>query len=118
MLTTNDKTIKLWKLSEKDKRIDDSFSNINRNFIGGCDTTEYPEFDHTELRVPKMMATEPTIRSNLRRIFSNAHSFHINSVSINSDQETFISSDELRINLWNLDITNESFGMLLLWLLL
>nr|XP_027195799.1 serine/threonine-protein phosphatase 2A 55 kDa regulatory subunit B beta isoform-like [Dermatophagoides pteronyssinus] len=111
MLTTNDKTIKLWKLSEKDKRIDDSLPNINRNYIG-CDsngTSEYDLLDQNELRIPKMMSTEPTIRSNLRRIFSNAHSFHINSVSINSDQETFISSDELRINLWNLDITNESF---------
>ena len=36
---------------------------------------------------------------------------HINSISINSDQETFISADDLRINLWNHEITNQSFSM-------
>ena len=46
-----------------------------------------------------------------RRIFSNAHAYHINSVSVNSDQETFMSADDLRINLWNIEITDQSFSM-------
>lgn len=34
-----------------------------------------------------------------------------NSISINSDGETFISADDLRINLWNLQISNETFNV-------
>lgn len=30
---------------------------------------------------------------------------------INSDGETFISADDLRINLWNLEINSQSFNI-------
>lgn len=39
-----------------------------------------------------------------------AHAYHINSISFNSDAETFLSADDLRINLWNLDISDQSFS--------
>lgn len=107
MLTTNDKTIKLWKLSERDKRIDKEGFNLNRSSFN-CDSEYF--HDLSELKVPKFLDSEPVVEPNLRRIFANAHTFHINSISVNSDQETFISADELRINLWNLEITDESFG--------
>lgn len=47
-----------------------------------------------------------------KRIFANAHTYHINSISLNSDQETFMSADDLRINLWHNEITNQSFSTL------
>ena len=46
-----------------------------------------------------------------RRTYSNAHAYHINSISVNSDGETFISSDDLRVNLWNLNIQDQSFNI-------
>ena len=46
-----------------------------------------------------------------RRIFANAHTYHINSISLNSDQETYLSADDLRINLWHLEITDQSFNI-------
>lgn len=46
-----------------------------------------------------------------RRIFANAHTYHINSISVNSDQETYLSADDLRVNLWHLDITDQSFNI-------
>ena len=45
-----------------------------------------------------------------KRIFANAHAYHINSISLNSDQETFMSAEDLRINLWHIEITNQSFS--------
>ncbi len=45
-----------------------------------------------------------------KRVFANAHTYHINSISLNSDQETFMSADDLRINLWHIEITNQSFS--------
>ena len=114
LLTTNDKTIKLWKLSERDKRIDTSTMEVR---LGGtfCDLNNLNSDNNnyfrnlSELRLPKFLSVEPTVQPTLRRQFSNAHAFHINSVSVNSDQETYISADELRINLWNLEVTDESF---------
>lgn len=106
MLTTNDKTIKLWKLSERDKRLEQDNNFVGRNPYG-CDNDYFQNL--SQLRVPKFLPVEPTVQPTLRRMFSNAHSFHINSISVNSDQETYISADELRINLWNLEVTNESF---------
>jgi hypothetical protein len=43
-------------------------------------------------------------------INQTAHAYHINSISVNSDSETYISADDLRINLWNLDISEQSFS--------
>ena len=54
---------------------------------------------------------ELVIEASPRRIFANAHTYHINSVSVNSDQETYLSADDLRINLWHLDITDQSFNI-------
>lgn len=143
-----DKTIKLWRLTERNKRVtgfnlpnDDS----NINYSGAFDETEGDEDDHLttmvrssmqngngfssearrtqqsrfiqssgDLRVPHYeQSTSMLVEAQPRRIFSNAHAYHINSISVNSDQETFLSSDDLRVNLWNLDITDQSFSILL-----
>lgn len=45
-------------------------------------------------------------------MYGNAHTYHINSVSVNSDQETYLSADDLRINLWHLEITKDCFSTL------
>ncbi|PVH65861.1 hypothetical protein PAHAL_1G092000 [Panicum hallii] len=71
LLSTNDKTIKYWKVTGQDL-----------NHVARC-----------------------------RRVYAHAHDYHINSISNNSDGETFISADDLRINLWNLEISNQSFNI-------
>ena len=82
-----------------------------------------------QLVVPKLSTKQTVVAAAPRRIFANAHACinffspfffcfrfvsqkiivlspiiidHINSIALNSDGETFISSDDLRINLWNL----------------
>lgn len=57
---------------------------------------------------------ELMVEASPRRIFANAHTYHINSISVNSDQETYLSADDLRINLWHLEITDQSFSILFL----
>lgn len=51
------------------------------------------------------------LAARCRKTYSNAHTYHINSISVGSDQETFISADDLRINLWHLDVTDQSFNV-------
>lgn len=71
LLTTNDKTIKLFKMMDRGE--------------------------------------EKQVRP--LKVFEGAHAYNINSVSFNSDGETFISSDDLRVNLWNCSISNETFSI-------
>jgi hypothetical protein len=59
----------------------------------------------------QVQTTEVMLASRSKRTYSNAHTYHINSISVNSDQETFLSADDLRINLWNLEVTNQSFNI-------
>jgi serine/threonine-protein phosphatase 2A regulatory subunit B len=51
------------------------------------------------------------LASRAKRVYANAHTYHINSISVNSDQATFLSADDLRINLWDLEVTNRSFNI-------
>lgn len=75
------------------------------NFNIECDTDNI-----TSLKIPKLTPLETITTATCKQVFSNAHSYHINSISINSDSETFISADDLRINLWNLRVSDQSFS--------
>uniref|UniRef100_A0A8B9KTU2 Serine/threonine-protein phosphatase 2A 55 kDa regulatory subunit B n=1 Tax=Astyanax mexicanus TaxID=7994 RepID=A0A8B9KTU2_ASTMX len=104
LLSTNDKTIKLWKISERDKRPEGY--NLKEE-DGRCrDSTTI-----TTLRVPVFRPMDLMVEASPRRVFANAHTYHINSISVNSDNETYLSADDLRINLWHLEITDRSFNI-------
>ncbi|CAN6722096.1 unnamed protein product [Malus baccata var. baccata] len=64
------------------------------------------------LHLPVVVAGQETsLVARCRRLYANAHDYHINSISNNSGGETFLSADDLRINLWNLEISNQSFNI-------
>lgn len=67
--------------------------------------------DPSMLKLPRMTHHDTVVAAVPRRTYANAHAYHINSISVNSDGETFISSDDLRINLWNLNIQDQSFNI-------
>ena len=50
------------------------------------------------------------LNAKVKRIYANAHAYHINSLALNSDTETFISADDLRINWWKLDSNDTAFS--------
>lgn len=104
LLSTNDKTIKLWKVSERDKRVEGYNTKEENGVIRDPNLI-------TALRVPAIKPMDLMVEASPRRIFANAHTYHINSISVNSDQETYLSADDLRINLWNLEITDQSFNI-------
>ena len=49
-----------------------------------------------KFQVPVLRPMELMVEASPRRIFANAHTYHINSISINSDAETYLSADDLR----------------------
>ncbi|KAK4472069.1 hypothetical protein MN116_005441 [Schistosoma mekongi] len=141
LLSTNDKTIKLWRITERCRRVANISSNISSDYFLNNTATTTPTttiadddddaavlndnvsnnssvsssfnkiYHRTDLRVPYYEDIDPVMDAHPKRIFANAHAYLINSLSVNSDQETFLSADDLRINLWNLEITNQSFNI-------
>ncbi|XP_059645577.1 serine/threonine protein phosphatase 2A 55 kDa regulatory subunit B beta isoform isoform X2 [Cornus florida] len=140
LLSTNDKTIKFWKVQEKKvKKISDmnvdpskavgnggvassSVSSSPKQCVanGGYPDRSYnylsndfsfPAGGIPSLRLPMVLSQETSLVARCRRVYAHAHDYHINSISNNSDGETFISADDLRINLWNLEISNQSFNI-------
>lgn len=105
LLSTNDKTIKLWKIMERQIKL------VSENNLNGSDHLPSGFFNVSSLKLPKMSLHDKLILAQPKKIYSNAHAYHINSISINSDQETYLSSDDLRINLWNLGIADQSFNI-------
>jgi serine/threonine-protein phosphatase 2A regulatory subunit B len=84
---------------------DKSLKLVSENTMGG--TTPPPAGG---LALPKLTHHDTIVAAVPRRVFANAHTYHINSISTNSDGETYLSSDDLRINLWNMDISDQSFS--------
>ncbi|XP_016051351.1 PREDICTED: protein phosphatase 2, regulatory subunit B, gamma [Miniopterus natalensis] len=104
LLSTNDKTIKLWKITERDKRPEGYNLKDEEGKLKDLSTV-------TSLQVPVLKPMDLMVEVSPRRVFANGHTYHINSISINSDCETYMSADDLRINLWHLAITDRSFNI-------
>ncbi|KAK6912805.1 WD40 repeat [Dillenia turbinata] len=140
LLSTNDKTIKFWKVQEKKvKKVCDmnadrstglangivsspSTSTSSSPYIanGSCSDRSFSSLGYdfsfpsggiASLHLPVVTTHETSLVARCRRVYAHAHDYHINSISNNSDGETFISADDLRINLWNLEISNQSFNI-------
>ncbi|ORZ40782.1 hypothetical protein BCR44DRAFT_52752 [Catenaria anguillulae PL171] len=104
LLSTNDKTVKLWKVYEKAIKV---VSELNVPDTGSLP----PSFTPNDLKLPVMTHHDTIVAAVPRRTYANAHAYHINSISVNSDGETFLSGDDLRINLWNLNVSDQSFNI-------
>ncbi|KAM2978262.1 hypothetical protein FF2_015108 [Malus domestica] len=136
MLSTNDKTIKLWKVKEsKVKKVkemtpyplasSDNLLLAERSFISREDKPPFPNgyrrewiekmtknMSSSEDMHTKVADIEDNAHTRCRKVYAHAHDFNINSISNNSDGETFLSADDLRINLWNLEISDQCFNIL------
>lgn len=100
LLATNDKTIKLWKIREKKIWRTEENNNEDNNAI------------RHGIHIPKLKLFQTVTTVSNKRQYSNAHGYLINSISLNSDGETFVSTDDLRINLWNLNYSNTCFNFM------
>jgi len=91
-----DKTIKLWKVYDKAP-----YEKPPRT----------PAATNGKLTLPTIRRSREKQKTAVpRKTYANAHAYHINSISLNTDGETYISADDLRINLWNLEISDQSFS--------
>lgn len=134
LLSTNDKTIKLWRVSDKKVTALTGFNvpGSHGGAHGGPAATaggpwgngaaaaaaqqaalqQPPVFSRPQhLRIPRAASSETMLSAKCRRVFANAHTYHINSISVNTDQQTFLSADDLRINLWDFEVADQSFNI-------
>uniref|UniRef100_A0A7N0V3L0 Serine/threonine-protein phosphatase 2A 55 kDa regulatory subunit B n=1 Tax=Kalanchoe fedtschenkoi TaxID=63787 RepID=A0A7N0V3L0_KALFE len=136
ILSTNDKTIKLWKIKEHTvKKVNkaDQIPHVSsenmllaeRSFEAGqhqpavsngyhLEWTDMPSKGSllTQEENSMISAMEDNSTPICRKVYAHAHDFNINSISTNSDGETFISADDLRINVWNMEISNQCFNII------
>ncbi|KAL0245019.1 hypothetical protein GEMRC1_009099 [Eukaryota sp. GEM-RC1] len=98
LLTTNDKTMKLWKVQDK----------ASKRIVYQRDSFITPK---SSVRVPKLVPESSAPSASCKRVFANAHAYSVNSMSLNNDGETFLSADDLRIHLWHLGDNSEAFSI-------
>jgi serine/threonine-protein phosphatase 2A regulatory subunit B len=87
-----DKTIKLWKIKQK------RMASVSDSM------------DLSRLSIPSVEFSDWIYSTSCRQVYFSAHEFPISSLSLNTDNETFISSDYFRINLWNFNAPQECFS--------
>lgn len=112
LLSTNDKTIKLWKIYGKKIKI---LSNMNMEHNNEATVSSGTSAQFwgagRGLRLPLMATRERVVTATPKRTYSNAHAYHINSIALNSDGESFMSCDDLRLHVWNLNYSSSCFNI-------
>ncbi|KAH8872620.1 Serine/threonine-protein phosphatase 2A 55 kDa regulatory subunit B beta isoform [Schistosoma japonicum] len=105
-----ERTIKLWQLTELPTQ---SFTNLNFPVECGC-RRKVVIRSLSDIKVPICLKNyeNTNIRVQNKKVFARAHGFSIVGLSLSADRETFFSADPLRINMWNLEVTNEVFSIL------
>jgi len=104
LLSTNDKTIKLWRIRHRQPAV---LVENNRTVTEKLVSTDV----QLPLMLPRTVKKEaPVVSANCQRVYGHAHAYHIHSLSVSADEETFLSADDLRVNLWNLQGSTQSFS--------
>eukprot|EP01052_Picozoa_sp_SAG31_P026170 SAG31_NODE_2352_length_5882_cov_3.464465_4_plen_565_part_00 len=103
MLTCNDKTVKLWRISNGSRPAAAYKAQLAASGRGKGDGL-------LQSAAGSLRGLGKTaVQAKQRQAYRNAHNYTINSISCCSDGECFLSSDDLRIYLWNYERSNETF---------
>mmetsp|Transcript_3579 Transcript_3579/g.5586 ORF Transcript_3579/g.5586 Transcript_3579/m.5586 type:complete len:523 (-) Transcript_3579:96-1664(-) len=131
LISANDKTVKLWKIGSKREFIPqavDSYeatgklrlpsykrSSVNKKRSSfrsnGSEVDGDTDRDLSSSGSSNFEndASTVALHATEKRVFANGHAYHINSLDTHSDGCTFISADDLRVNWWNLEISDTAF---------
>jgi serine/threonine-protein phosphatase 2A regulatory subunit B len=93
LLAANEKTIKLWKINEK------SMKKITRPAF----------FSMKEASLPELEEVSMQWTASLRGEFPKLHNYNINSMSLQKNDEIVITSDDLKMYLWNLESPEKTY---------
>ena len=94
------------------RRVRSRSGSLGSEGIGGGGTASHAR---AWLRIPTVHVTPwhsnhgIVTAASARRVYRNAHVYNVHSVSMLSTGDTFLSGDDLRINLWNLEVDDRSY---------
>ncbi len=130
LLSTNDKTVKLWKLRESGTSLVPMVVNTQQMSSGTVDPINrhskrnYPaSYERSQCRMngeikgtprlelPRIRRGKSYVVASPSRIFANAYVYHINSTDPSCDGEHFLASDEFGINIQNYNVTECLFNV-------
>ena len=97
MLSANDKLIKLWKIENRKEKKYESCKKL---------------LQKGKLVLPRSKIVNEGYEARCRLLYKNSHEYHINSLNQSPDGEFFISADDLRINLWNIEDNRTVYNLL------
>ncbi len=104
-LSTNDRIIKLWNVEYR----------VRREPITTCevaeDTGDFGGQCEQVILLPETEVVSEGFEGIERKEYKNCHQYNINSLSVSSDGETFLSADDLRVNLWHIDNNNLAYNV-------
>eukprot|EP01062_Namystynia_karyoxenos_P056329 TRINITY_DN47280_c0_g1_i1.p1 TRINITY_DN47280_c0_g1~~TRINITY_DN47280_c0_g1_i1.p1 ORF type:complete len:580 (+),score=131.23 TRINITY_DN47280_c0_g1_i1:87-1742(+) len=90
-LSANDKTIKLWKVWERAQHIIEP----------GYDPTQALLEGWTSLKMPTVRRGDKGVWHKEVKVFAADHEYHVNSISVSSNMDNFLTSDDLTVHLWD-----------------
>ncbi|VDM34806.1 unnamed protein product [Hydatigera taeniaeformis] len=108
LLSANERTIKLWRVAEVPLR---EMDNLNFPTESGS-RKKVAIRSNSDIKVPrwKSLPTEnKVVRVYNKKVYARGHGFSLTGLALSLDQQTFLSSDPLRINLWHYDVDYEAF---------
>jgi len=122
LLTANDKTIKLWRVRERGVHavVENNLSVVQGARAApvsvpgaaiGLSGAAGRGTARVSLVLPRTVREGSVVSASPARVFSNAHAYHIHSVALSADDETFLSADDLRVNVWNLRCAGQSLNV-------
>ncbi len=101
-----DKTIKLWKIGSRHKY--PAAAAAAEKKLSCIRDGELSMRGASDLAAAAAAASPGNLFASPQRVYPNAHAYHINSISLNSDGSSFLSADDLRINWWSKDIVEST----------
>jgi len=97
LLTANDKLIKLWKIAYRKEK---KYESCKKMLAKG------------KFAIPRSKVISEQWEGRCASQYKCAHEYHINSLSLNSDGESYLSADDLRINIWNIEDNKTVYNVL------
>ena len=97
MISANDKLIKLWKIENRKEKKYESCKKL---------------LQKGKLALPRSKVVNEALDPRCRLLYKNGHEYHINSVNLSPDGENFLSADDLRVNLWNIEDNRTVYNFL------
>ncbi len=101
LLSANDKSLKLWTLRDR----------VVRSRVQGAPGTRGEYLGEGDYALPATAPLHAMTVAQCKQSYRGAHTYHVHSVAACADRATFISADDLSVNMWHYEHPDQSFAL-------